>query len=841
MITYDEFIKKPISEKTILAWIEPSYRLSGWTIFSGSIYYLRPPEYVIALAEEGISLTQVVGLPSGPGEWSFDDSTKTAYIWTNSGNPNTRRIRADFRIFFASGPFILPYDLNSGRDIEYLPKIDSTSQFGYEFDSEQMGIMLEGQGSITLHNGDGYFDDIWEKYFWENKPCRIYSWSPSIPITEAKLIYKGYINAKNFSSTSVSFGLTDFISKLQDPVPLDQWTSADGIIPDSQIGKMKRRLYGRVDGLRLISKDQTLDGFDLTGILTGDVETKIINGIGTLFLSECSPEDDIIFGDNRYKIETISSDTLLNISRNLEISINGAAKLKPKIPYRLKNRTWHIASHPIKKIRTQITAIISKNRFTVTTIENLAPGDVVVINGQLSTIRRASGSLIVLMSNLPTLPSIGDYFERYPVQALNVGTTDFVLFRDYSITNSSEAILILDSMAEVNVTEEFPFVGSATFTNGSRIVSGSSFDTNFSPRDWIRASTDNQSYEVLSIDSPTQLTLRTAYAGSTQTIDGFKKNVTYLNEDSILTANCFGRTKDGSETGDWIKTGAEVVYDLLKDQGLDSITDSAKFAESALRAPEIISLKLPLAFNSDQAITTIDAINLITTTSLGALYSNQDFQIAYSIVVAKKDPNLVVVEDDDILSFDVTNKSSDISREVIGKYRHVDADRYTGEDGYSYKSKVNDFVDQFMDTKKTRTIDLYIYDEDRASILVRRYGLLYESGSTRVTLTTKLNLSRKNIGDTVYLKLDRLYKRFGSDGTRRKISSITGVTKSENTTIVTLDDFGNIFTKVACFSSPGDSIFSVADEDQQTRNGYFVDASTQLSDDSLTYKINLFG
>lgn len=845
MTSFEQFIENPVSHKVVLAWIEPSYRLQGWSAYSVDVYKISPPDFVVKLSQEGNALTKVAGIPAAEGEWSYVEQEGIVYLWPlSSSDPNIDRIRADFRLFFSSGPFILPSDLSIGPDVEYLPLLDSTSQFGYEFDSEQLGIMLEGQGQISLQNNHGFFDDIWEKYFWENKPCYIHSWSPEINPDQAKIIYKGFIKGKSFSSQSVSFSLTDFISKLKDPVPLTTFSLADGIISDSEVGTFKRRIYGRVDGLRTLSLDQTLDGFTLTGTIIGNADSKIITGTGTSFLSELSPEDEFLSaGDERYKIETIISDTQATVSRKISPAISGSVIVKPEVAYRRKNRRWHIAGHPLKKLRAVITSIVSRNRFVVDSILGMYAGDVLVLNGTQVTIRRISGNTIILRSNVPSTPLIGDYFYRYPVQSVNVGTRDFVLFRDYELSNNPEAVLELDELAEFNATEGFPFSGTATFTNGSRTITGTStaFDVDFKPRDWINKDGDLTWYEVLAVLSATEMTIRTNYSGATGSGIGLKKNVSYLNEKSILTVNCYGKSDDNTEDGAWIQTTPDIVKDLLNDQALLGQIDVASFELANIHAPELASFKLPLEFGSSSPITTIETINQMTITSLGALFSNQDFNIAYSIVNTQKPPELLELGDADIIDFDVVNNATEISREIIGRYRHRDADRYTGKEATLTKSRVNPIVDQFMDTKKTRTIDFYLYNEDEVNILVRRYGLLYETGSTRVVVRTKLNLSRKNIGDKIYLNLDRLYKRFGSDGSRRKISMVTGVKKDGMNCMVTLDDFGNIFTKVATFASEGSSTFAVATDNEKVRNGYFTFDDTGLCDQTLTYRINLFG
>ena len=848
MTTYSSFKNKTSSEKVVLAWIEPSAKLSVWTLHSGSIYKKVVPEYVIRIYQNTTLLTEVntLGAVTGVGKWFFDYSTKTVYVWCNSSsNPDAVLMRADYRLFFSNGPFVLPHDLSTGDEVEYLPHLESTSNFGYELDPEQMGISLEGQGDIKFFNNDGYFEDKFDKYFWENKEVTIYSWSPSILLSEKKKIYKGIITGKQYSPESVTFNLKDFIFNLNKNLQLNLFDGTEGDIQESNIGTFKRKVYGRVSGLRGVCTDCILDGFTLTGTISGSAGGTTLTGTGTAFLTECSPEDTIYHEDNSYKIKEVVSDTSIELTSDLDFAISAETlNLKPKINYRHKNRDWFLADHALKKMRATITMLVSATRLTVDSTINFNAGDIVLINSVKNTIRRISGNTIQFEQALDPYPIVGDYVDLYPVQGCNVGTTDFVFIRDFTIDNQTTGCTLnLDPLAEFNVTIEQNFIGTATFTNGSRTITGSgtAFLNDFKIRDWIKPTGTTNWVEILEITSDTAMKVRTNYPGSTVSSSGQKKNVTYLNDDSLLTVNCFGKTEDGTDTGVWIKTCPEVVNDLLAQVGLDGDVSATSLTKAIEEAPWIASLKLPIEFGSKNLISIKDAIDYMNQSVIGSLHYNSDFEIEINVINSKKPTDILKIDDSDIISWEVRTRSDHIVREFISQYKHEDIGRYSGKESSSYKSKVNTLADKFLDSERTSTTNLYLYEEDAAETINQRLAFYHDYSSNRLIITTKLNLSEKNLGDKIYVVLDRLFHRLGSDAYGGKIGIINAIRKDGMNTIVELEDYSNIWNRIANFADGSSAVFSGADDTERIKNGYFLNDYEVITSYDYTYSSNRFG
>lgn len=845
---YSQFAEKPVSEKVVLAHMGAAQRLLSWALYSGSIYSKATPEFVVGVTEAGTALVQVASLAAvnSAGKWFFDATAKTLYVrTTGSVDPSNVFLRADYRIFLSTAPVDLPFDLSAGTEVEYLPIIQGTAQFGYEIDLEQFGVALEGQGEIALENTDGYWDSRFERYWWENKTIQVYSWSPVLPLSEKRLIYRGLLAAKGFSESTVSFGLRDFIALLNNQIALPLMDGTEGDVQEAVIGSAKRRIYGRASGLRCVGIDHVLDGFEMTGTITAVAGDTVLTGSGTAFMDEMTPEDTLFDGENTYKVKSVDSNTQITISSDLETNLTATTfMVRPKIPWRKKNRRWLIAGHALKKIQTTVDTAVQLNRILVDDATDFEIADVILVDGVRAIIRRISGNLLILEQNLPGAPSPGDEVSKYPVQAANQGTRDFVFVRDFTITNgTTAAVLELDDLAEFNTARPLGLTGSVTFTNGSRTVSGSGslFLSQVKPRDWVRTDLGTW-YEVLQVVSDTSLLLRVSFGETTAVSSASERRaLDLIDDEAVITVNCYGKTVDGTEDGVWIKSGPQAVKDLISEAGLADAIDATSFTEAHEEADYTLSLKLPLEYISQEIPSIKDAIDLINQSVMGAVHFNQDFELEYSVLNSKKPPELVALQDDDIIGWSVSSRVDHIIQEMICRYRHEDAERFSGEPSQSYQSRVNEIAQRLSDSKATRTLDTYLYREEDAQIIAQRYALYAESASSRITIQAKLNLSTRPLAGKVYLNLDRLFYRLGSQNSRRKIGMVVSVKKDGMDTVLEVEDISGLWNKVANIADDSSLEFDAASDDERARNGYLTDDNGIVTTFDWTYRTNLIG
>lgn len=845
-MTFEEASLLPRSEKITLVTMESEKLAKLFTLDTGFVYYKDVDNFVSGVNHDGVALVQApTYLDLSEGEFFFDITARRLYVWLfNDADPVAEEIGIVYRFFFSNAPLILPYDLDAGEQVEWHPYIEAIDSIGQQLDDENTGIVLETRSAIKLINSDGFFDEIYDTLIWENKSATFYTWFPITPITEVRQIFDGVIESKDYDSTSVTFKVKDFIYRLRDFVDLDLFSDVDGDIAPSIIDTPKRRIYGQVKQARMVGIDNILDGFTMTG--TGSIAATpsgtnaSIIGTGTLFLSELSPGDELIFNisgtEYKFGVEEVLTDTTASLNKNSPATISSQPILNnPEIPYRRKNRLWHLAGHRIREPITSITSVISNNRFEVLDTADIFADDVILVDDILTTVRRVSGNEIVTDTAISPIPSSTDSVVKIPIQNVYFGKTPLVYARDWTYLNFPEAIVQVDITAEFNITQERLLGVSVTFTSGSRVITTTAsvdFRSILKPRDWIKKNTITSGqgdwYEVLQVKEQ-EITLRIAYGGSTSTTTALFKAVEYINDDSILTANCLGMEVNDQ----WIRTPAQAVRHLILNDAAFSSVNEESFTQADANADYTLSVIVPESIGSNPPPIR-DVITKINESVFGSLYGDSSNSISYSILNATKPELTSIIKDDDIISFS-SDTTTEIYNEIRINYRPY-YDFFANEDAFEFTSYNSGFVDKHIGIKANLEKTVYLYKTEEADTIAQRYALFKSMSNTRVTLKGKMNFFLTSVNDKIFLSLDRIFKRLGG-GDRLKIGIVTSTKKSQTETELVLSDLGNVYNRVPSIAPDTEGDYSAADSTDKVRWGYIVDNDTLTPD--ITSEENL--
>ena len=840
MTTYAEHIKKNSSKKVVTAWFQPTQQLVLWNEVTSPVYSRSVNYFVVGLFENGQALTQVYSQSLASGEFYYNPLTNVLYIrTTDDSDPVTKKIKVEYRLFFSNTPTILPYDLESGTQVEYQPRLKSNSPIKKELDDEQIGLAIESNTTFSLQNADGFFDPIFDTLFWEYSTCESYSLVPN-NTSEKRRLFKGVVQNKKFSKDSVRFSAKDFMFKLRQPVILENYQDSDGSVPDNILNTPKPRLYGQFDGHKCKPIDAILDGYTLSGTVTGAIGGVTLTGVGTSFLDECSPNDVLKLIINNelveYTVDSVETDISLTVSDEIEIGFSGQTITnEPERPWRKKNRNWHIAGHKLREPTTSITEVISLNRFKVLSTVDMFEGDLIDINGQDLFIKRIINNEIVLRTNYQGgLPSVSDVVTKNSVSAAYASTKEIFINRDWTISNgSSDSIINLTDLAEFNISKLRINRGSYTFTNGSRdvTITGADAENILQPRDWIRSTdiTHTDWYEVLAVDED-EIKLRTPYQGGNFTGTSNRKNPDLINDKSLITVNTLGLERGGV----WVKTASDAVLDIIENDATITDIDTQSFSEADSEAPYILSLKLPVDGNTAPKIK--DVITLINTSVFGSLINNSNWDLVYNILSPEKPEDLEEITDSDLTSNEPTyNTKTEIYKKVNAQYAPF-TDRFSTDDSFKLYEFENDFVTNFIDSEEELDLKLFLYRLSDVETIAQRYALYNSLTQSDVTIQTKLQLSDKNLNDKVYINIRSLYDRFGN-ADKRKIGIVRSITKDGRDTIVSLNDLGNIFNRVMSITSSTAPEFSSSGDSNRITDCYIVDNDTELPDSS-TEKYN---
>jgi len=833
--TYDEFAAKTTSEKAILCHIEPAERLLIWTLDSGAIYTRSTDFFVIDVKVGTVSLTEASSAALNAGEWYYNLETGVCYIrMSDDSNPSGNNVVGYYRQFFSNIPMSLPYDLGSGAEVPYLPYVKSNSVMAKALDEEQTGIALESVTKIILENTDGFFDDTYDTLFYENKNMALYSWSPSIPITETRTLFIGTIQDKSFSPVQISFNCKDFVFKLREKLTLPLYSLGDGTIPESTIGTPKRRIYGKCDGVECVPLDNVLDGYDLTGTLIGGNNSDHVEGVGTFFLSELSPNDTltIVLAKETLSlsIESIESNTELTLTEEVETDfLLKSATVKPRIPWSGMNRRWSIAGHKLREPTTTVASATQPNRMILTDGSDIFENDILSIDGTSVSVKRIEGNNLTLNQNLASTPSGGEAVVKNPVSRAFLGTDEGFITSEWTLSNTTEAIISFSGLAEFNLAPKRILQGSNTFTNGSRTVtaSGVNFTDYLKSRDFIQSDdiTHTNWYEILAVEE-TEITLRDAYTGGTTTGGTFMKNPVFLDDDSLITVDCIGYENGSSQ---WVKTASDCVLHLLENDSVITNINSQSFTDADNDAPYIMSMLIPERVGDD--IPTIkDVISDINQTVFGSLVTNTEFEAVYNILTAEKPEDLEVIKQHDIIGEPTVKSRNEIVRKVNLKYRPF-VDRFTGKSSFQTYEYTNDFVDDYIGSRQEKDLTVFLYSVLDAVVMAQRVALYRSLSQSIVSVKAKLNLSDKNLNDKLSISLDRIYKRF-SGRDRKKIGIINKITTDGTNSTVEFNDLSNIFNRVMSIAPDAALDFTSALDTEKILNAYVCDDSLEVPDTS---------
>jgi hypothetical protein len=840
-MNYQQASLLPRSEKITFVTINSEQLIKIMDDEGGGHYSREVDFFVVNVKNNGTSLTEVASIGAlVNNSFYYEISTKKIHVKLAS-NPSTQSLSFVYKHFLSNAPVIFPYDLATGEDVEWLPLVDSIGNVGQSLDDENTGIVLESKSSVKLINASGYFDEIFDTHIWENKEVKFYKYFGETAITESTLVFDGVIENKSFGSTEVDFTTRDFTHRLNSYLSMNRFSSNDGNVSPSLIGTPKRRIYGQAKQVKCVGISNVLDGFSLTGTINITSGSLSVTGNGTSFLSELSPYDQLVITTQyetfKFGIDSIQSDTALTLGDEPEINfIFQSATVLPETPSRYFNREWHLADHKLREPTTTITTVISANRFELANTEDIYENDLVLINGDLVSVRRISGNELVTNTAVSPLPVVSDTVKKLPIQDVYFGSDRMIYGRDWSYSNNSGgAIITFENDAEFNIAKERSVGVNLTFTTASRnITTTATVDlrTIMKPRDWIRknsvVSGEGDWYEILDVKEQT-VTIRTNYTGTTATTTAKYKSITHIEDESLITADCLGMESGGV----WIKTASDVVKDIVTNDAGFATINTASFDQAKDDCDFIMSIVLPESVGGEAPFAR-DVINKVNESVFGSLYGNTSESVSYSILNSDKPETYTEIKDDDIISWKSSTEAQ-IKNNVIVNYRPF-IDYFTGSDSFLQVSYNSGFVDNYIGIDSVTEKTVYLYEEDKAQIIAERIALFNSLSRTTITLQGKANFFTTIVNDKILLNLDRLFKRFGSTE-RMKFGIVTSSKQSPYDSELVISDLGNIFNRVPSIAENTANDFADATSQEKLIWGHIVDNDTLTpditSDDNL--------
>ena len=782
------------------------------------------------------------------GTYYHDKDNKLIYIQTSdSSNPNSKFIHATRKFFFSNMPLTLPHDLNTGDEVYWEPMIQSTSQFGVEIDTvNQQNEAIEGSGDLVLYNDQDFWIDVYDKYVFDNQSCQIYSWNRELDISEAKKLFDGKVESKDYSSTKIKFKMGDKLAELKGTIPLDSISSLN-LDNDPDLNQAKQRMvFGKLEGYRPVNVDVLKEGeFEIDGTVSVTNGSEVVTGFGTNFLTQLVPEDVLIISGAEYTIGSVNSNTSLSLTDTVTAASdsNIKTKLKPNGPKRYKNRVWKLAGHVLRQPTVTVQNGSSTSRLVLSSTQDLYDGDAIYVgpigSGELAIINQViNETVITLSTSLSIIPPIDTEVHRPCVQKLKLDNIELLYYRDYTV-DPLNATLTLKDDAEVNAASTIESVEEATFTNGSSTVTGTntSFKSYIKPGYVIRPKGTANWYQVLSVDSDTQIKLVEPFNDVTRTDNTQYKSYIFDSDDSVLSCEVLGRTLDGTKTGELIKTAPNIVKTLLVDSGLSNFINEASFTKANDYFSEELAFAIPENFDSDKTTTYKEVINKVNKSVFGLLLQDSNFEFNYEPLRPVITPNYRLFTESDILNIKVKSTNKNMIKKSFVRFNRKEFDSVVKDELIETVENTSDIATYMLGTNNTKTYESYLINEQDAQRLSKRWLFLLESSTSQVTFTTKMQAADLNVNDIICIHHRKMYKRF-SGSSSRKYLAIESIKKSGDEVKISAVDLSNAFNRIALITDTNNS-YSDSNEDTRVLAGYITDQYGIIDNDPETFNTNL--
>lgn len=849
--TYSDFKNRISSEKLVLAILEASQRLVAFTLHSGSIY--KKPSFDIAvissLKESGVSLVEVFSLAAVvAGTFYNDRETQILYLqMSDSSNPNSKFLVLTRKLFYSNSPVNLPHDLNSGFEVPFEPLIQSTSNFGVELDiiNEQTNA-IEGSGSLTLFNDNDFWPANFDKLTFDNQNCYIYSYNRELPATEAKLLFKGKVESKAYSSNRITFKLKDLLSELRNSLQLANIEDLS-LRNNPSLAKAKQRMiFGRVQGYRPINVDEIIDGeYPLTGTISWTNGSPTITGSGTVFKSELYPEDELYIDGTWYTIASIASNTSLTLTENVSSATASGqtSAFKSDLPKRFINRDWLLAGHVLRQPETTVESGTSTSRLVVGSTQDMYDGDTIYVgtlgSGQLTTINEVINSTVVTLSqSLSIIPPQGTIVHKPCVQNLRLNDVLLQYYTDYTV-DPDTAMLTLRTTAESNAASVIESVEQISTTAGAAVVTGTgtSFKSYVKPGYIIRPKGTVDFYQVLSVDSDTQLTLTDNFPTTQSNKNLQYKRFIFDAESDVLSCTVLGRTSDGTSTGSLLKSAPSIVKALLTDAGLTASIDNVSFAASENLIPEELGFAIPELYNETKTSIYRDVINKCNGSVFGMLLQNNEFKFSYDLLRPVISSDTTLLQESDIIDVQLTSTNKNMIYKAISEYQFKEYDYTVKQPSLITASRISNTARYVQNTLKEKTFQSYLVNEADARRLAQRWSWLLEYSSNEITVSTKLQTIDLQINDIVCIDHRKLPTRFGGTSSKKYIA-IEKISKSATGVVITGIDLSNAFNRVALISDTTTN-YENSSEDIRIYSGFYTDSNGLINNEDNSFFTNL--
>ncbi|BAQ92896.1 virion structural protein [uncultured Mediterranean phage uvMED] len=358
----------------------------------------------------------------------------------------------------------------------------------------------------------------------------------------------------------------------------------------------------------------------------------------------------------------------------------------------------------------------------------------------------------------------------------------------------------------------------------------------FKARDFLKLDGRTDTHQVLNCEN-TFLRFTTTIDSTTRAYTSTAISIapSYISDTTVVSCSCYGQTEDNNSNGVWIKTPIDSIKNLLVKNNLSSYLNTASFTSEALNADQTVSLRIPYSIDS-KAPTVNDAINKLCGSSLGSIGLDNDFKIKLVLLRgsrATNSDNIRIIKESEIKTGKI---SEEVSKAPLFKFqiKSIDAN-YNQKASSTDTLRVESAKEEILgDLSTNEEIDLYLGSSSESENIARKYLAFNKRLNRKITIKGALSLQDIDIGQVVYLD----FKEFGDSGF---IGMVTSFERDGFGVNITVEDFGELFTKTATYASSYSPNYSSATSLQKKLLSFYTDSDGVVGNEESTIGSNLIG
>ena len=213
-MAYNDLLEEETVTSNYLAVIKPKRIVTGWTVFSGSVYQAEF-DYIGDISRawfDGTELTQGTSSALSAGEFYYDYLTKILYARLNpSADPDTGMLVVEFEIYCGTidAHFFRVPTNNATRTVYFEPIISRSPSFKKSSTDYLFGYNPVQSSAIALINAEHVFEKILHDSSFVNAKIEVYHWLDVLSVDNIQKVLDGFVKNPSLNDSILSFKVVD--------------------------------------------------------------------------------------------------------------------------------------------------------------------------------------------------------------------------------------------------------------------------------------------------------------------------------------------------------------------------------------------------------------------------------------------------------------------------------------------------------------------------------------------------------------------------------------------------------------------------------------------------------